>query len=372
MTTFHIVPFSANLWTQIAADWSTLLEQRRDASVFLSGPWIKTWLAAFGDQLRPEALIWRNEQGECVAACLLTIRRERRGPFTVRRGYLNATGEHQLASEHNLLLCSDHYEERVHADLVRHLRRRADSLMLSGFRSSAVDAVRRAWPTGGSNEGFTSDDRYVSLDKLRAEAKPYLAALSRNTREKIRRSIRLYEEEFGPIAMDVARTSAEALQTFTELRSLHDARWHAQGLTGAFATPESKQFHESLISEHVTAPGDAREFSVNLIRIRYGSAVIGVLYNLVYRGAVSFYQSGFHYTEDNRLKPGLVAHALTIQRYVDEGASEYDFLAGEPETAQYKTSLGTEHRPLLWLEWGVPNPKMWLINRLRSWRARRS
>jgi CelD/BcsL family acetyltransferase involved in cellulose biosynthesis len=366
----EILSFSANLWGQLAADWLGLLERLPEASVFLCGTWISAWLHEFGPMLQPEALVWRNEEGECVAACIVTIRRERRGPVPVRRAYINATGEGQVGSEHNQILCLPEYRDLVHADLVRHFRRRgADSFVLPGARSESLDETRRVWPSRGSVDVLASSDFYVDLGHVRESGKPYLGTVSRNTRDQIRRSIRLYEAEHGPAAVRMAATAEEAEQAFAELRRLHTERWRALGQPGAFATREANRFHERLIAQNVAPVTNQREFSVDLITISFGSHVVGVLYNLMYRGRVSFYQSGLRYSGDNRLKPGLAAHALAIQLYVDAGASEYDFLAGEAEPARYKESLSNSQRQLFWCEFGVPNTRMWLVNQLRALRS---
>jgi len=83
-----------------------------------------------------------------------------------------------------------------------------------------------------------------------------------------------------------------------------------------------------------------------------------------HRGVVTFYQSGLRYEDDNRLKPGLIAHSLAIQHYLDGKASEYDFLAGERGRVQYKQSLGSCKRQLMWIELNAATSKMRLVKRL--------
>jgi hypothetical protein len=59
------------------------------------------------------------------------------------------------------------------------------------------------------------------------------------------------------------------------------------------------------------------------------------------------YQSGLHYSSDNRLKPGFLTHYLAIRHCLEQTAlQEYDFLAGD---SQYKRSLTTANRPLSWI-----------------------
>ena len=60
-----------------------------------------------------------------------------------------------------------------------------------------------------------------------------------------------------------------------------------------------------------------------------GDRVAGYLYNFVHRGWVAAYQSGFDFGDDaDRLRPGLVSHALAIEHYRRAGVRVYDFLGG--------------------------------------------
>ena len=57
------------------------------------------------------------------------------------------------------------------------------------------------------------------------------------------------------------------------------------------------------------------------------------------------YQSGFAYADDNRHRPGLIAHAMAIAQARERGMRTYDFLAGD---AHYKTRLGQQMGTMLW------------------------
>jgi hypothetical protein len=85
------------------------------------------------------------------------------------------------------------------------------------------------------------------------------------------------------------------------------------------------------------------------------------------------FQSGFRYEEDSRIKPGLVCHALALARYADEGALEYDFLAGD---GQHKRSLATGTRTLTWTtllrDSAWLRAASWLRERLSALRPRPS
>jgi CelD/BcsL family acetyltransferase involved in cellulose biosynthesis len=72
---------------------------------------------------------------------------------------------------------------------------------------------------------------------------------------------------------------------------------------------------------------------------------LGYLYNFQYGERVYSYQSGFSYSDDNRHRPGLLAHALAIEQARQRGMRVYDFLAGD---APYKARLGRQLGQLVW------------------------
>jgi hypothetical protein len=354
-----VLPYAADSWQRVAADWCRLESRINGLSAFVSARWVGAWWRAFAAQLRPEILRWRNERDDVVALVIVSTRIETRGPVRFRAAYLNATGDRIVESEHNRLLCLPELRARVQSDLARRLRQLGVQLLcLPGFCESEVRALRPFWSAGESVDGFASDDRFVPLSALRGQQPDFLQTLSSNTRQQIRRSLRQYERALGATpAVELASSTAQALAWFDELTTLHSARWldHPDG--GAFTSAAAREMHRQLIAERPAAMQPCGDVGVHILRVHAANQTIGMLYNLVKDGQVSFYQSGLKYEADNKLKPGLVSHALAIQCYLDAGFDEYDFLAGEATPSQYKVSLGSETRRLTWLELYRPGIK---------------
>ncbi len=131
---------------------------------------------------------------------------------------------------------------------------------------------------------------------------------------------------------------------FAELVELHQRTWTVRGKPGAFSSARFRRFHERII-ERGLPRGE-----IQLIRVSAGADSIGVLYNLCCSGHVAYYQSGLRYEADQKLKPGLVCHALAVERALQEGFDEYDFLAAANEEGnRYKQSLCNATRELGWL-----------------------
>jgi CelD/BcsL family acetyltransferase involved in cellulose biosynthesis len=283
----------------------------------------------------------------------------------VQRVYLNTAGEDpadETVMEYNALLCLEGWEGEIAAALRRHLDRIAwDEFAANGMAEGpslkALTSV--AFPDRPAN--LTNvQSHYVDLARLGPSADNYLADLSRNTREQIRRSCRIYGQQ-GPLEVQAAATLPEALAILDELAQLHQASWIARGKPGAFASKRFSAFHRDLI-ERVFPKG-----GVQLLRVRAGSTVIGLLYNFVYARRVYSYQSGLRFSDDNRLKPGLVAHVAAIRYCCEAGLLEYDFLAGED---RYKQSLSTDARTLTWVVVERPTLKMRAMRVLRGLKRR--
>jgi CelD/BcsL family acetyltransferase involved in cellulose biosynthesis len=174
----------------------------------------------------------------------------------------------------------------------------------------------------------------VDLGQVRASGRPYLDGLSANTRQQIRRSVRLYEQR-GKLAVRRAQSLPEGMLYLDGLRELHQRYWTAKGEPGGFGYAFFERFVRSLIERGL--PSGA----VELVQVSCADQPIGYLCNLVHDGHVYAYLSGLRYEGDPRLKPGLVSHSLCIERHVEEGARLYDFMAGE---ARYKAASANPGR----------------------------
>jgi CelD/BcsL family acetyltransferase involved in cellulose biosynthesis len=125
-----------------------------------------------------------------------------------------------------------------------------------------------------------------------------------------------------------------------QLKLLHQQYWRGRGCPGAFATPYFEAFHRALIGES-WGRGE-----IELLRVRAGPRIVGLLYNFIFRGRVYAYQSGFDYALLPRGRPGLLCHWLAIERHRAAGASIYDFLGGDN---RLKRSLSSNESELYWL-----------------------
>ena len=311
------------------------LETRSSRSFFLSWTWIGAWLDTCGAKPITLSVYCQDRR---VGLGLLV--RGSRLQLGIRRPalFLHETGEPAkdvAMIEDNGFLAERGFEKAVTRAALHHAYRADDAQIVVG---GVPD-----WLSGEAREAGWHDRIIVTrpcpyrvLDPINGDD---LAQLSRNTRSQISRSLRLYESR-GNLAITSSATLSEAHDRLSALAVLHQERWVAAGQPGAFALPIFEEFHQRVLARGFAA-GEA-----DVLRITAGADEIGYLYNFYCDNEVYAYQNGFQFTDDQRLKPGLVSHLLAFGHYRRAGATRYRFLAGD---SRYKRSLSTGSYDLHWL-----------------------
>ena len=346
--------------TALPAWWAPLFEATPDASIFLSPWWMQSWLDTYGARFRGEWVRWERE-GQVVAGVLVVRGTLRKAGLPLRCLFLNATAEDDERpplAEYNDILALPAHRAAVAADFRAYLGAHAwETLALCGYADgSVVDAATAAMPVAFARREERAAP-YLDLTLL-ADA-PYDRVLGGNTGSQVRRSIKLYEQRSGPLALQRAADATEALAFLEAMSPLHNRRWEAKGIEGSFAHPLRAEFHKRMV------PRLAEAGTLDFLRITAGDSVVGYLYNFVHRGKAYSFQSGFTYEEDARFKPGLVCHRMAVDAYRTRGLREYDFLAGD---ARYKRSLANAERRLWWCM--LYRDRGWLRALAWAWQAR--
>jgi len=317
------------------------LEERADVTFYLSWQWIGAWLEEAGP---PDFVVVGRSGGEIVALGLFREAVRRRHGFVRSRTLcLHETGDEKkdvIFIEYNAFL-SDRRVDPVESEAIAFLRREGgrlggfDEIQLGGFTAARYSAVAAGQRTHVQALKTTAQ---VDLAALRAKGDGYLGSLSANTRQQIRRSIRLYEER-GPLSLRPAASVGEARAWFEEMGVLHERAWREKGEGGAWRFPFLLAFHRRLIETAFPTGG------IEIVRIACGGTPIGYIHCLVRGGWVGSYLSGFAYERDNKAKPGLVSFALYLEEKLKSDAQVFDFLAGDH---RYKTSLGRRGPDMYW------------------------
>ncbi len=331
--------------SELETDWLEL-QKTADYSFFTSWSWVKTWISLLPDASKL-TLIQVYSAKKIIALGVISKKRNVRNKLFQSKGfYLHETGDlkyDQLTIEYNDLLVNKDYKNEVWEFLLNKIN--SNNLDWNEFYVSGSENISNFEKITTKHQKIDLVVRdempiyWADLTELGDSVDDYLQSLSSNTRYQIRRSIRKYEEN-GEISIQSASTVAQALEYLANLKELHQKYWTGKGHAGAFANPIFEKFHENLIKECLP------KSEIQLLEISHGENVIGFLYNFILDGRVYSYQSGLNYSQDKKLKPGLVCHYLAIKHNFELGRNIYDFLAGE---SQYKKSLSNANAKLYWL-----------------------
>jgi len=339
------------------------LEQRANITFFLSWFWIGTWVELAGP---PDFILVGRARGEIVCLGLLRRTVQWRHRFVRSRILcLHETGEADqdaLYTEYNGFV-SDRRFGNLGPQAVAFIRGcralgRFDELQIGG----AVEADHEAISAAGHKTQLygRKSTAFVDLRAVRKGGGDYLATLSSNTRYQIRRALKIYESR-GPLSLQPARTTEEALRFFDELGRLHEAAWRKRGGGGAWQYPFLVAFQKRVIETAFDAGG------IDIVRISCGETPIGYIHCFVHDGWIGSYLSGFAYEDDNKIKPGLVSFYLYIEHKLKTVGEVFDFLAGDH---RYKTSLGQPGPTMLWFRVQERRPQLMLEEALRRIKQR--
>lgn len=339
------------------------LEKRSSCSFFQSWGWIGNWLESVVPDL-DRFLVEISDDQRVIAMGILVSHRSKRRVFIRSFGlFLNEfpVEDMNMAVEYNGLLIDADVDDasQVYRALFNYLlcgSEEYDELYAGGIDQQVMGAIMHL--RGDRRLQLISREKSISwqvdLNQFGSDLEAYLGTLSRNRRTQIRRSIRLYEA-MGALQLEEAQNTDEALGYFNGLERLHSARWQRKGLQGSFVNPVWIGFHRALIANRYP------QGEVQLLRARAGSEVIGYLYNFIWRNRVYILQTGFAISDDRRLMPGYIVHAMAIVHNRRKGMDIYDFMHGD---SIYKRVLSNRSETLYWVSMQRRRLKFLLENRL--------
>ena len=341
--------------TQLKSTWLKLIAENENLSFFHSWEWLETWLHVY----KPDVvLVSAKYEGETVALGIFGKSRETRH-FLVKSNQIRLlqTGhpeEDQIWVEFNDFLCHpDHIEEAPTACLNALLsdRYRCDEIVVSMMLESRAGCLLKNLDR--AHVSFTTPAFKTDLQLISASKARFLDTLSRNTRYQVNHSNKKYESLYGTLKLSFAEDTKQALQYWEGAGELHIKRWHDSG----FKNPKFLSFHEEFIKKNFAAG------LIDVAKITAGNHLVAIIYNIIYRQNVYFYLQGLQYESDGKLKPGLTAHTLLIEHYLQQGMKTYDFMGGN---SQYKKQLSQSVENLLIIKIQKPLLKFRIENIVRS------
>lgn len=331
--------------------WSALLATSGSNHPFLSPQWLLAWWQVFGPhdgrRLRVVAV---EDGGDLVGlAPLLRRRHAYRGLVPFRRIEMMGSGEREEDE-----VCSDYVGVIADPARLDEVTGAVAGVLAGGELGSWDELVIRAADgesetcaalrgalerVGLEVETHHDPDRDAPYIELPDSWDDYLADLSSSRRAFVRRSERAVEKWAGDrMSVHVATTRDQLGRGRDALIELHRQRWQDSGHVGVFNSRLFRAFHDRVM------PALADAGALELLWVEVDGEPFAALYNIVWDNKVYFYQSGRRVDVPRKLRPGIAVHALAIQRAIEAGRREYDFLGG---MGDYAVRLSNNHRQVV-------------------------
>jgi len=315
-------------FSELKEAWSALLATSSNNSLTVTWEWLSTWWQVYaGDRSLRIVAVW---EGTTLLGIAPLLARHKSclyfGILPFRRWELLASGESsgdEVCSDYLDWVVSSGREAEVVGLILDHLvgtmKSEWQEILIPDIAasSSSLQHLQTACGKRGLLYEILKREQSPYI-RLPATWDMYLAGVSSSFRYKLRRGRRDFEQLGGQYK--VAETLRDVNEMFPKLVELHQARWAARGLPGAFASDLRRRFH-NLIIPIALARGWLR-----LGVLFLPSGPIGAIYSFRYYGRVYFYQSGIAPQESSHLRPGTLLHGYEIEAAIAAGCTEYDFL----------------------------------------------
>jgi CelD/BcsL family acetyltransferase involved in cellulose biosynthesis len=340
MTALHVdVVSDLEAFGALRPEWDALLSASDAPSVFLTWEWLHTWWRHLAGGRRLHLVLVRRD-GELVALAPLCLASSPLFP-----GRLEMLGTGVVGSDHlDVIVRGGHAEAALEA-LAAHVGGLGIALDLCQLRdrSRAAELVARL-DGNGWRQSLRATDVCPYLRLADHDWNSFLGTLGAEHRANVRRRIRKLKDR--GVSLEEAASEESRRGMLAVLLRLHELRWSTRGGSDAFGSPAVAAFH-----------GEATSLALERGWLRLQTLFlqgqpVAALYGLQYAGRFSFYQSGFDPAHASS-SVGLVLLALSIEKAIQEGASEFDLLHGDES---YKFLWAHGVRELVRIEADPPGP----------------
>ncbi|MFO0863390.1 MAG: GNAT family N-acetyltransferase [Gemmataceae bacterium] len=374
-TTFRVVSSRAEL-EALAPAWRDLLRRSVSDEPMLAPEWLLTWWDIYGQTRELVVGCWEHG-GRLVGLALMQRRRFRyRLGFSFHR--IEPIGSDVdegdgVCSDYLNLIAPAGEELGIARDFVRRLQARefgrwdewacsrmdAEHPMTAALETAFADAEYRV------ERAATDESPFVALPSIWDE---FLASLNKKRRQSLNHALRDFNAWAGDdLVVRTVKSAADLVIARKVLEDLHRERWNAEGREGVFASPRFAAFHERFQALAL----ERNQLELTWLEVR--GEPVAVHYSIVANGKLYFYQTGRKTDVPDKVRLGIVQVVFGIQKAIERGLREFDFLPG---VAQYKSLFASGSRPIVTLR--IARPSLgetlrrglkWTAAQWRRWRS---
>lgn len=305
-------------FSSAAAGWESIVASSNSATVFDLPTWQKTWWQHFGTGKSERILSVCSDDG---TVDLLA-------PLMQEEDVVSFLGGTDLVDYHDFVCLDEPSESCIKAILSELTADNGVNKLLFESISDVTQTLERlsaATRESGWNVSVEKEDVSPRLE-LPENWDEYLASLRKKDRHELRRKIRRLEAagEVRHIELSAREDVETAMSDFFALHRMSTPEKQE------FMTPERERFFRE-VSAKLADSGVTRLSFLEIDGKRVATSL-----SFVVGGVRYLYNSGYD-PEYGRLAVGLLNHAYTIRKSIEQGHTVFDFMRGNES---YKYHLG--------------------------------
>jgi len=302
----------------LADHWQHLIDGCSEPTFFDSPTWQKAWWSEYGANSELKLLAVRSDSGDIKMIA----------PLMVNGSVISFLGGTDLVDYHDFLSADRSGSGSLEA-IVRAVDEMpgVESIKLQSIpgNSATITRFREFAEKFGWNVEIKQEDVAPRLE-LPTSWDAYLGGLRKKDRHELRRKLRRLEAagEIRQIELSRPGDIEVAMDDFMVL--------YRMSTTGKaeFMTPDRERFFRTV------AVAMADECTTRLVFLEINDEKVAASLTFVCRNVRYLYNSGYNPARSS-LSVGLLNHALTIKRSIEEGLRVFDFMRGNEA---YKYHLG--------------------------------
>lgn len=314
-------------------EWLALHQQSQADGIFMTFPWVKHWWQHYGADSKLQLLTARSSEGELLGIAPLMIRQHNpKWGLSWRQLEFISSAHHH---EHFDFMILHGHEETVRQAFMKEILESIDGWDVCYFSGlvegssvlTEIEASKEDWQPYNGEEIIAP---YLTLPET---TENWLMMLSSSRRQKQRRFMRKLDEQHN-WRFDYIRDEAQIIPIFKRMVALHQAKWEADGMLGAFNDPAMVAFYQDVL------PAMYKQGFLRLYCMWIDDKPANIMLGYHFRQRTYYYNSGWD-SDLTDLPLGHLMTQLVIDDAIASGDTEYSFMWG---TESYKYSFGAVDR----------------------------
>ena len=324
---------------KLEPEWNALLQQSQSNSIFLTWEWISNWWEIFGTDFEMRVLTEYDANGKLRGIAPLMIGFDK-GSFCRNFRCLMIIGQRgDTLAEYLDFLIRTGCEKEVTASFVKYITNELSTdwdyilferILIDSPNFSLLESEFRQQKLRVERDGKMPSP----FLRLPSSWDELIKSQSKNFRSQWNNSWNRLTRD-AEIKLHFAGKDLPIEDAFAELARLHRLRWEDE--SASFRTEKYLQFHHKF----------SRKLHENgwllFMLISANGEYIAARYDFVYGNKIWCFQGGWNPAYDSK-RVGTILTGKIIERGIENGLQEYDFLGGE---ADYKKRWASGERVMM-------------------------